>query len=366
MKFIINRDILLSPLQHIVAVIEKRQTMPVLANVLLQIKPDGLVLTGTDLEIQLVAKINASSDFSENITIPARKLLDICRLLPANVEMTFELLQDKIKISSARSRFVLSCLPASSYPEFTESGMDKSFNIAGSFLKKALEKTIFCMANQDVRYYLNGLLLHISNSKIKFVASDGHRLSIFETSLEQPTDYEVKIILPRKGAIELHRLLTEADNQLTVVFSNNNVKIIINELSFSAKLVDAKYPDFSKVFQQSFFKPITVAKQILKDSLTRVAVLSNEKFKGVTLDFSANNLKISTHNPEHDEAEDELTIDYEAEALSIAFNAQYLLDAVSNIDTDGVILTISNNASSCFIEPSETADYKFIVMPMRL
>ncbi len=366
MKFIINRDTLLTPLQHIVGVIEKRQTMPVLANVLLVISPELLSITGTDLEIQLVAKIPISSNFSDSITIPARKLLDICRLLPAKSDLEFELQNDKVRVSSSRSRFVLSCLPASTYPEFTETGMDKSFTISSILLKKALEKTIFCMANQDVRYYLNGLLLNISNSKIKFVASDGHRLAIFDTSLDQPAGYEAKMILPRKGAVELYRLLSDVDTQLTVGFSNNNIKIDINELTFSAKLVDAKYPDFSKVFQQSFFDPIVIGKQDFKDSLTRVAVLSNEKFKGVNLDFSKDNIKISTHNPEHDEAEEELNINYAGDLLSIAFNAQYLLDAVSNVDAQTVMLTISANVSSCFIDSPETADYKFIVMPMRL
>jgi DNA polymerase-3 subunit beta len=222
------------------------------------------------------------------------------------------------------------------------------------------------MANQDVRYYLNGLLLNISNNKMKLVASDGHRLSIFEDSLEQQTGYESRIILPRKGVLELYRLLDNIDTELTVMFSNNNIRITIGDMIFSAKLVDAKYPDFGKVFQQSFYEPISVPKQALKESLTRVAVLSNEKFKGVTFDIAPGNIKISTHNPEHDEAEEELSIEYEGELLSIAFNAQYLLDAVSNLDTDTAVLTIASNASSCFIDETSECEYKFIVMPMRL
>jgi DNA polymerase III subunit beta len=366
MKFIINRENLLTPLQQIVGVIEKRQTMPVLANVLMVVNDDSLTLTGTDLEIQIVAKVIVTDSSPGSITVPARKLLDLCRLLPNGADIQLDQQNDKVKLFSNRSKFSLSCLPAEHYPEFAESAMDKQFSINAGKFKKALEKTIFCMANQDVRYYLNGLLLNISNNRMKLVASDGHRLSIFEDLLEDQTGYEVRIILPRKGVLELYRLLDNPDAELTVMFSNNNIKVAIDSLVFSAKLVDAKYPDFSKVFQQSFYEPITLPKQALKESLTRVAVLSNEKFKGVTFDIATGSMKISTHNPEHDEAEEELTIDYQGELLSIAFNAQYLLDAVSNLDSDTAVLTIASNASSCFIDEPNQSGYKFIVMPMRL
>ncbi|MBF6647866.1 MULTISPECIES: DNA polymerase III subunit beta [unclassified Methylobacter] len=366
MNFIINREALLTPLQQIVSVIEKRQTMPILSNVLLVIEDNRLILTGTDLEIQIVAKIEIGTATSGAITVPARKFLDICRLLPSGAEIKFEQEDDKVKILSNRSRFSLSCLPADNYPEFAESEFEHQFFINAGKFKRALEKTTFCMANQDVRYYLNGLLLHISNSKLKLVASDGHRLSIYEDQLDQATGYEARIILPRKGVLELVRLLDDPDAELRVEFSGNNIRIFIKNLVFSAKLVDSKYPDFSKVFQQSFFNQIHIQKQSLKEALTRVAILSNEKFKGVTLDIVPDSLRISTHNPEHDEAEEELFIEYTGEPLSIAFNAQYLLDAVSNLDSELAVLTIASNASTCFIDEPNDTSYKFIVMPMRL
>jgi DNA polymerase-3 subunit beta len=366
MKFIINREEILTPLQQIVSVIEKRQTMPILSNVLIAIENDQLILTGTDLEIQIIAKINITSATPGSITVPARKFLDICRLLPSGAEIKFEQQNDKVKILSNRSRFSLSCLPADNYPEFSESDLENTFFINAGKFKKALEKTIFCMANQDVRYYLNGLLLNISNSKIKLVASDGHRLSIYEDALDQGTGYEARIIIPRKGVLELSRLLDNPDADIKVEFSSNNIRIFIKNLVFSAKLVDSKYPDFSKVFQQEFFNPIHIQKQLLKDALTRVAILSNEKFKGVTLDITPDSLRISTHNPEHDEAEEELVIEYNGEPLSIAFNAQYLLDAVSNLDSELAVLTVASNANSCFIDEPNECVYKFIVMPMRL
>ena len=400
MKFIINREEILAPLQQIVSVIEKRQTMPILSNVLMVIETDQLILTGTDLEIQIIAKINIARDgvYAENlpgagsaiatatpgsITVPARKFLDICRLLPNGAEIKFELQDDiardgvyaasqsgtgaaKVKITSSRSRFSLSCLPADNYPEFAESELESHLLINAGKFKKALDKTIFCMANQDVRYYLNGLLFNVSNSKLKLVASDGHRLSIYEDNLDQATGFEARIILPRKGVLELSRLLDDPEAELKVEFSSNNIRIFIKNLVFSAKLVDSKYPDFGKVFQQEFFNQIHIQKQILKEALTRVAILSNEKFKGVTFDITPESMKISTHNPEHDEAEEELAIEYVGEPLSIAFNAQYLLDAVSNLDSELAVLTIASNASSCFIDEPGDCGYKFIVMPMRL
>jgi len=253
MKFIINREEILVPLQQIVSVIEKRQTMPILSNVLMVIEENQLILTGTDLEIQIIAKINIATATPGSITVPARKFLDICRLLPNGAEIKFELQDDKVKIASSRSRFSLSCLPADNYPEFAESELENHLFINAGKFKKALDKTVFCMANQDVRYYLNGLLLNVSNSKLKLVASDGHRLSIYEDNLDQATGFEARIILPRKGVLELNRLLDDPEAELKVEFSSNNIRIFIKNLIFSAKLVDSKYPDFGKVFQQEFF-----------------------------------------------------------------------------------------------------------------
>jgi DNA polymerase III subunit beta len=367
MKFIITREELLTPLQQIVSVIEKRQTMPILANVLMLIEQNQLTLTGTDLEIQLIIKIPLACESPGAITVPARKFLDICRLLPQGANIIFDSTGgDKVKISSNKSRFSLSCLPAESYPEFSESVFENQFSINVGKFKKALEKTTFCMANQDVRYYLNGLLLNISNNNLKLVASDGHRLSVYEDRLDQCTEFEARIILPRKGVLELIRMLDDVGAELKIEFSSNNIRIFNKNIIFSAKLVDSKYPDFSKVFQQPFFSSLSVPKNTLKEALTRVAILSNEKFKGVTLDINSEILKISTHNPEHEEAEEELSIEYDGAPLTISFNVQYLLDALSNLDSDVALLTISSNASACFIEEPNEKGYKFIVMPMKL
>lgn len=366
MKFIIDREQLLEPLQQIVNVIEKRQTMPILANVLMKIENGKLVLKGTDLEIQILAIVDIETSEEGVITVPARKLFDICRNLPDQVQIRIELSDDKIKINSGRSRFSLSTLNGDDYPEFAEGNMDCEFLINSGQFKKSLEKTIFCMANQDVRYYLNGLMLNISNNLFKLVASDGHRLAVYEDEITQATGVESKIILPRKGVIELSRLLDDSDIELAVSFSSNNIKILYKNLIFSAKLIDAKYPEFGKVFLQEFNNQILIQKQILKDALTRVSILANEKFKGVNLNINSDSLKLSTHNPEHEEAEEELIIDYVGDPISISFNAQYLLEAVSNLDSEMAVITIASNGSCCFIEEPEQRLFRFIVMPMRM
>lgn len=366
MKFIINRELLLPPLQQVVNVIDKKQTMPILSNILLVVDNKSLVLTTTDLEIQLISTIKINPDKVGEITIPAKKFLDIIRLLPQSAEIKIELIGNKIKVSSGRSRFSLSTLEAKNYPEFLELELKNKFSINVGQIKKALDKTVFCIANQDVRYYLNGLLLHISNSKLKLVSSDGHRLAIYEEVLEQATGYEEKIILPRKGVLELNRLLDDEEMELAIQFSSSNIRILFNNLVFSAKLIDAKYPDFSKVFSQSFLGKINIQKQLFKEALTRVAILANEKFKGITCEISENLLKLSSHNPEHDEAEEELIIEYKGDNLTIDFNSQYLQEAVNNIDSEIAVISIASNSSTCFIEESEKKPYQFIVMAMEL
>lgn len=366
MKFTINRDQLLTPLQQIINVIERRQTMPILSNVLISLGDEFLILTGTDLEIQIVVRIIIDTTQSGSLTVPARKLLDICRLLPPQAQLKLEHINDKIKVASGRSRFVLSSLPAEHYPNFIETEFTHQFSINAGKLKTALDKTIFCMANQDVRFYLNALLLNISNQKLKLVSSDGHRLAIYEDQLDYPTGYEAKVVLPRKAVIELSRLLDDPEVDLQIEFSSNNIRIFIKNIIFSAKLVDAKYPDFGKVFNQPFLNSIVISKQDFKEALTRVAILSNEKVKGVMFDIADNSLKISSHNPEHEEAEEELLIEFNDEPQSIAFNVQYLLDALNNLNSDSAVLRFATNSSTCFIEDPQSETYKYIVMSMRL
>ncbi|HHZ69786.1 MAG TPA: DNA polymerase III subunit beta [Methylococcaceae bacterium] len=366
MKFKINREVFLLPLQKIVNVIEKRQTMPILSNILLKMNAEVLTLTGSDLEIQLIVELSIDNTEVSEITVPARKILDIIRLLPAESQIDIQLDNAKLKIVSGRSRFSLTTLEAVNYPEFDEKNPHTTMLLPISQLNKALNKTLFCMANQDVRYYLNGILVTISNQQLKLVASDGHRLALFNEPLTEANDIETSFIIPRKGVIELSRLLSDSDQLLSLQLAISHVRLDFERLSFSVKLIDAKYPDFSKVFQQDFKSVIPVNRKDFKDALTRVSILSNEKFKGVSLNFSDSTLKVAAYNPDHEEAEENVTIDYSGEAFVIAFNAQYLLDAVSNLESDLIHISLSSNMSACVIEDPMDASYQYIVMPMRL
>jgi DNA polymerase-3 subunit beta len=367
MKFEITRENLLFALQKIIGVIERRQTLPVLSNVLFQIKEDLLTLTGTDLEIQLVAITSLEGESEGNITIPARKLFDICKLLPDESKIRFESNEGKIKLSSGRSRFTLSTLPASDFPAFDSSACETNFSVTSKKLKKIIDKTGFCMAQQDVRYYLNGLMIESDGSMLRAVSSDGHRLALHEESLETAQSEFKQIILPRKGVVELFRLLEDSEEEVEIQLSSNSIRLAIGNLFFSAKLIDGRFPDYKRVFpNEETSKAIILDKQNFKQALSRVAVLSNEKYKGVRLDISENSLKLEAHNPEHEEADEVIEIHYSEEPVVIGFNGSYMLDAINNVETENVKISFSDTNSSCLIEAIDDSETKFIVMPMRL
>lgn len=366
MKFTVNREQILGPLQQIARIIDKRQTMPVLSNVLIQCRDNRLIMTGTDLEVQIVSHLNLNDIRDEgNITLPARKLLDICRLLPSSSAIKFDLDSDRVKVSSGRGRYILNTLPADSFPEFNRNDAEMSFKVNAGKLKDGLDKTAFCMAVNDIRYYLNGLELSIKNSKLKLVASDGHRLALYEDDIGE-TSQDTKIILPRKAVQELSRLLDDSDADAEIRISNNTIEVLYKNVVFASKLVDGRFPDFSRSLNQPFLDPIGVDRLSLKEALMRVEVLSNEKYKGVNFDIESRSLKLSTNNPEHDEAEEDVVIDYLGDSVSVAFNAQYMLDAVSNIDDDNVKMTVAANASVCILEGPDKSLFRYIVMPMRI
>lgn len=367
MNFSINREQLLPSLSQIVRVIEKRHAMPILANVMVQCRDQQLVLTGSDLEIQVVSTINLDKIKADgDVTIPARKLLDICRLLPSDSDIRFDMDTDgeKIKVSSGRGRYVLNTLPADNFPEFSKVDAKTRIFLNAGKLKEGLDKTSFCIGNGDVRTYLNGLLLQIRNSKIKLVASDGFRLALYENDIGADSGQEASIIIPRKAVGELNRLIDDPEADVELLISGNYVKVLYKNVSFSSKLIDAKYPDFSKVFNQPFLTPLLVDRLLLKEALMRVSTLTNEKFKAIAFEFGNKSLRLSTGNPEFDEAEEEISIDWN-DSISIAFNAQYILDALNNIASDTAELIIPNNTSACFLKEPEQSVISYLVMPIR-
>ncbi len=365
MKFAISRESFLAPLQQIVGVIERRQTLPILSNVLLKLDLGQLELTGTDLEVQLVTRIEVESRDQGRITVPARKLLDICRLLPDKCELAVEYRDERFHIRSGRSRFVLSTLPGENYPQFDTGVADRTLGLGSRILRRAMEKTLFAMAQQDVRYYLNGLLFDIEGGTIRTVASDGHRLALFED--EVGLDVEpAQAIIPRKGVLELFRLLPDRDAELSVELASNAVRVMMPESCFSSKLIEGRFPDYRRVMPSHTSRKVVTDKLDLKSALTRVSVLSTEKYRGVNLEIEGGILRLQTQNPEHEEAEEEIPIEFDGEAFSSGFNAAYLLDAVANIESDDVSLSFADSNGSCLVEDCKDQRFRYIVMPMRI
>lgn len=367
MKFIINKAALLSPLQHITGVVEKKQTLPILSNTLLKGDASVLSLTATDLEIQIIAEAPIEEiEGTFKTTVPARKFFDICRLLPETAVIEVEVEESAFKLRSGSSRFRLATLPAETYPQFSSGDYIAEFSVASSQLKRALDKTIFCMAQQDVRFYLNGLMIESTNQFLRFVSSDGHRLAFCELPADISPGNLPQIIIPRKGILELQRLLADNDQSVTVSVGANTVRLQTGRIDFHAKLIDGKFPDYQKVMASSTDLTLSIDKEKLKNALLRVSILANDKLNGIALHFGNDSLSLSSHNTEQEKAEEELEITYNGQPFSMGFNAAYLIDAVSHIDSDSVTLSFTEKRNSCLIEDYENQQFKFIVMPMRL
>ena len=353
-----------------VGVIEKRQTLPILSNVLLKLADGRLELTGTDLEVQLVARTAVDTGDEGAVTVPARKLLDICRLLPEQSSVSIDARDDRFAVRCGGSRFSLSTLPAENYPEFDAGTPELEVSVPVATFKLALAKTTFAMALQDVRYYLNGLLLDLDGRVLRTVASDGHRLAVFEEPLEFATDGSEggrQIIIPRKGVMELSRLLMDGEESVTVQIAPNTVRVNLGPVSFAAKLIEARYPDYQRVMPRELTRSFKLDKNAFKWALTRVSVLSNEKYKSISLEVDEEaTMALKAQNPEHEEAEERLPVEMAGAGVSVGFNASYLLDAIGNVDSGEVKLSFTEAANSCLLEDPEDGRFKFIVMPMRL
>ncbi|BBL72904.1 DNA polymerase III subunit beta [Methylomagnum ishizawai] len=366
MKFTIARETLLTPLQQVIGVIEKRQTLPILSNVLLKLSDGQLELTGTDLEVQLITRTTVESGEDGAITVPARKLLDICRLLPDKSAINVDCKDERFAIRCGSSKFNLATLPADNYPEFDTGTTELEVAVPAATLRRALEKTTFAMAQQDVRYYLNGLLLDVDGRTLRTVASDGHRLAVFEEVLEIEGQGR-QIIIPRKGVLELARLLGEGAETVTVQIAPNTVRVNLGAVSFAAKLIEGRFPDFQRVMPRDLARIMLIDKDVFKGALTRVSVLSNEKYKSISMEVDEEAvMSLKAQNPEHEEAEERVPIQLEGSGLSVGFNAAYLLDAINNVGSAQVRLSFTEAANSCLIEDCEDSHFKFIVMPMRL
>ena len=365
MKIIAKREAILSPLQAVIGVVERRQTMPILANVLLSAKGGRLAVTATDLEVELVATSEVDVQRNGEITVPGRKLLDICRALPEGVEMTLNLEGERMVVRAKKSRFTLSTLPATEFPTVEEINAQQTLKLPQKDFKKLLEKTHFSMAQQDVRYYLNGLLLETSAKSLRSVATDGHRLALCEVDLPEGGKAGQQVIVPRKGVLELQRILG-SEGEIELAIGTNHVRAQIGGIRFTSKLIDGRFPEYGRVIPAQANRIIDADRDILRHSLQRTAILSNEKYRGIRLNIKPGILTLQAHNPEQEEAEDQIEVGYTGEEIEIGFNVNYLLDALAAIETDRVQIALTDANSSCLNTAPGSNAARYVVMPMRL
>jgi len=369
MNFTVSRAVLLKPLQIISGVVERRQTLPILSNVLMTVRDNTLSLTGTDLEIELIGCALLEQSAEEGaVTVAARKLLDICRALPDDAQLQVTLEGDQVVLRSGKSRFTLSTLPARDFPSLEKTPFSNEFVIAQSHLKKLFSKVYFAMGQQDVRHYLNGALFDIDQGTIRCVATDGHRLAFTSIDGINTGENAIRVIIPRKSILELMRLLdASGQEEATLCVGDNHFRLTTHDFIFTSKLISAQYPDYNKLIPKLTNNRAIASREALKHALTRASILSNEKFRGIRLHFDQNALKIVANNPEQEEAEELVHLDYDGSGMELGFNAAYLLDVVSTLSTENIRCSFSDPNAGVLIEASDSNDSSlYVVMPMRL
>ncbi len=368
MRASLSREALLQPLQRIIGVIERRQTMPVLAHVLVEVDAQlQLTLTGTDMEVEMIGSTATESAEADICTLPARKLYDLVRALPEGSRIEIKLEGERALLRAGRSRYTLVTLPAADFPTLDNIEVTNHLRIAEADLKALIERTQFAMANQDVRYYLNGMLFDMQSDMLRCVTTDGHRLAMAEAVLPAGTSQTRRqLIVPRKGVLELAGLLDSSDTEVELEFARNHLRLHRPGVRFTSKLIDGKFPDYETVLPIGADKLVTVNRNMLRETLQRAAILSNEKYRGVKLEFSPNRMRIVAHNPEQEEAVEELEAETAVDELAVGFNVGYLLDALGSLRGEQVLLRLRDAQSSCLLEglPDERA--RHVIMPLRL
>jgi len=369
MKFEVPRDVLLDPLLAVQGVVERRQTLPILANVLLRVKDDTLSVAATDMEIELVAEIGMEAEIGGETTVPARKLVDICRTLSRDARVSFSLDGQRALLRSGRSRFTLSTLPASDFPATDAPSNDLELELRQTELKRLIDLTQFAMAQQDVRYYLNGLLLEIGARHVRAVATDGHRLASAELSMDTGVGEDPRqVIVPRKGVLEMQRLLGSGEAPATLVIGSNALRLTVAGARLTSKLIDGRFPDYERVIprQELCDKQLLLDRERFSNCLAAASVLSNDKYRAVRLSLAPSVLRVMANNPEQEEAEVEIEVDYAGESLDIGFNVGYMMQALNALPAEQVRLCLTDSGSSCLMLAEGRDDCRFVVMPMRL
>lgn len=366
MKFSISRETFLQPLTQVIGVVERRQTLPVLANFMLAARDGKLTITGTDMEVELVSSVAVDISQEGEITVPARKLVDIVKALPDGASITLTVSDEKATLSAGRSRYTLATLPASEFPATDQVENIEKIAVSEASLKKMMDKTSFAMANQDVRYYLNGLLFDFSGNQLRSIATDGHRLAVCDLAEPISISADRQLIVPRKGVLELSRMLSDENNEVTLGIGRNHVRLVKGETVFTSKLIDGRFPDYKAVIPVGADKQMLVDKSAFIHALQRAAILSNEKYRGVRLEASGTSIKIIAHNPQNEEAVEEIEAELNFDRLAVGFNVTYLLDALMAIDTEQVSLELIDANSSCLVSAPDSDLNRHVVMPLKL
>jgi DNA polymerase-3 subunit beta len=368
MRFTLQREQLLKPLLLVTGVVERRQTLPVLSNLLVQAGENGISLTGTDLEVEMVAHCNVEVQEVGEVTIPARKLADIWRSLPDGAEVSLSVEGDRVTIRSGRSRFTLATLPASDFPKVEGGDADILVPLEPTALAGLIDQVSFAMAQQDVRVFLNGMLLEIGDDYIRAVATDGHRMAMSTKpcSPEKAIESRKQAIVPRKAVLELSRLLDEEDEELKLQLGTNHLRVTKGAFTLTTKLVDGQFPDYEKVVPKDASRTISGDRNTLRQGFQRASILSNEKYRGVRLVIADDQMTIKANNPEQDEAEETVPVQFDGEQLEIGFNVSYLLDVLSVLLGDDVQISVSDANSSALLEDPSKEGAIYVVMPMRL
>ncbi len=366
MKITIERSHFIKPLQQVSGTLGGRASLPILGNLLIKVEDNQLSMTATDLEVELISRVTLEGDFEAgSITVPARKFLDICRGLPDSAVITVVLEGDRIQVRSGRSRFSLATLPASDFPNIEDWQSEVEISLTQAELRGLIEKTQFSMANQDVRYYLNGMLFEIDGTTLRSVATDGHRMAVSQTNLG--ADFANKqIILPRKGVLELVKLLDAPEQSVVLQIGSSNLRAEVNNFVFTSKLVDGRFPDYRRVMPQSTNKVLLANCDELRQCFSRAAILSNEKFRGVRVNLAEHEMRITANNPEQEEAEEVLDVNFEGDDIEIGFNVSYILDVLNTLRCDQVRISMSDANASALVENAEDDSAMYVVMPIRL
>ena len=367
MNIKIDREALLKPLSSVSGIVERRHTLPILTNLLLEAKQDTLTLTATDLEMQISLSLPATPSSDIATTVSARKMLDICRALPDQSQITLEITDNRMQVKAGRSRFNLQTLPAGDYPMMAKGGGDTSLTLtlAQNQLKRLLRQVEYAMAQQDIRYYLNGLLFEVNGNRLNVVGTDGHRLSFTSTELQQSYEKQ-ELILPRKTILELIKLLDDSDDEVSIEVSANQANFAFSGIRLISKVIDGKFPDYTRVIPNGYQNTFEVNRQMLLLAMQRASILSNEKYRGIRMVLGKDSLRLISSNSEQEEAEEELEINYGGDPLDIGFNVTYMIDVLTNVGTETITFSFADANSSCLVTVPGDDNYKYVVMPMRI